>query len=512
MAATPVVRLGRYTLERRLAVGGMAEVFLARFDGPEQFKKRVVVKRILEWLSEDAQIVTMFLDEARLAARFNHPNLVQVYELSRIEGHYCLVMEYLEGQDVGQLLDRCDEVGDPLPHDIAIYIAIRALEGLDYAHRLRREDGKPLQIVHRDISPTNLLVTWNGDVKVVDFGVASYAGSQSSEDEGLKGKVCYMSPEQAGRAEVDGRSDVFSVGLVLYELLTLESFFAAEDPQTVLLKVAGLADVSSRIDRPDVPAALRGVLHRMLAPSPADRYASASEAARDLDRLMSTRLMANDVATYLQTLFGDERASVATRVRSATMHYDAQPVQGELENPGLRLDQTMPLPSVVRTPTPRRRVLRRRRVTGALTAAAAGVALWLMFATRLPLAPGGAARAEVDEAPKVPLTGDVAPREAPAPPASVPTPPPERPVSRPKPRPKPAPREPAGNGTVAFDVRPWADVYLRGKKIGTTPMAPYTLAEGEQSFTLVNPQTHVTRTVTIKVRVNQTVKLEASLE
>lgn len=178
------VRFGRYLLERRLAIGGMAEVFLGRIEGPEGFTKRVVIKRILPHLQNEKNHVDMFLDEAKLAARFNHPNLIQVYELARIDDQYCLAMEYIEGKDVAAILDESLRRGRKIPLAIAAFIVSSAAEGLHYVHDLTTDEGQALNVVHRDISPANILVTNTGGVKIVDFGIAKHEVSTSKTEIG----------------------------------------------------------------------------------------------------------------------------------------------------------------------------------------------------------------------------------------------------------------------------------------------------------------------------------------
>ena len=212
------IKFGHFTLGKRLARGGMAEVFLARQRGPEGFDRRVAVKRILPHLAETADFVRMFLSEARLAARLSHPNIVHIYELGQVDGDFFIAMEYVDGIHAGQLIAHAER--EPLPPELVARLGADAAAALAYAHRLEDADGSPLALVHRDVSPHNLMVSFDGVTKLVDFGIAKAAIKADETRPGVvKGKYAYMSPEQTVGRPLDGRSDVFSLGVVLWELL-----------------------------------------------------------------------------------------------------------------------------------------------------------------------------------------------------------------------------------------------------------------------------------------------------
>ncbi|MBL8625342.1 MAG: protein kinase [Myxococcales bacterium] len=212
------IKFGHFTLGKRLARGGMAEVFLARQRGPEGFDRKVAVKRILPHLAETADFVRMFLSEARLAARLSHPNIVHIYELGQVAGDYFIAMEYVDGIHAGQLISHAER--ERLPPELVARIGADAAAALAYAHRLEDADGTPLALVHRDVSPHNLMVSFDGVTKLVDFGIAKAAIKADETRPGVvKGKYAYMSPEQTVGRPLDGRSDVFSLGVVLWELL-----------------------------------------------------------------------------------------------------------------------------------------------------------------------------------------------------------------------------------------------------------------------------------------------------
>ncbi|HZN96027.1 MAG TPA: serine/threonine-protein kinase, partial [Myxococcales bacterium] len=199
----------------------MAEVWLARQTGIEGFKRHLVIKRILPHLADDPEFVQMFLNEARIAANFNHPNIAQIYDLGEVSGAYYIAMEFVHGEDLGRIMRKAWGTGQWIAYPIGIRIVALACEGLYYAHTRNDDSGRPLKVVHRDISPQNILIGFDGSVKLVDFGIAKAVDSASMTKSGaIKGKFAYMAPEQAGGKPIDHRADLFAIGLTLYELLT----------------------------------------------------------------------------------------------------------------------------------------------------------------------------------------------------------------------------------------------------------------------------------------------------
>jgi eukaryotic-like serine/threonine-protein kinase len=208
---------GKYLLLDRVAVGGMAEVFAAKTFGVEGFESLLAIKRILPTMVEDDEFITMFIDEARIAAMLSHANLVKIYDLGKFEDTYYIAMEYISGRDVRLLIDKFRKKGQPVPIPMAIFVMSKIAEGLDYAHRKKDAQGRDLHIIHRDISPQNVLISYEGEVKIIDFGIAKAAGRIQKTQAGiLKGKFGYMSPEQVRGIPIDHRSDLFSAGVVLY--------------------------------------------------------------------------------------------------------------------------------------------------------------------------------------------------------------------------------------------------------------------------------------------------------
>jgi serine/threonine protein kinase len=269
---------GDYVLHDRIGAGGMAEIFLATSRGIEGFEKRLVIKRILPTFSGDKQFVRMFVEEAKLCVALRHPNIVQVYDLGEIDGQYFIAMEYVDGRDLLKTLAACGKKRIGFPTDIALFIVMEVLKGLDYAHTLKRPDGQPLGIIHRDVSPSNVLLSFDGDVKMADFGIAKASTREKTETGILKGKFGYMAPEQVTGVQIDSRADIFAIGIVLYELLTGHRLFAGKNDLAVLERVRdALIEPSPRHYRPDLAAELEGIVLRALARDPRARFQRASE-------------------------------------------------------------------------------------------------------------------------------------------------------------------------------------------------------------------------------------------
>ncbi len=302
-------RFGDYLLIGELAVGGMAEVFLAVHRGLEGFQKVVVIKRVLPAFSDNPSFVQMFVDEARLAARLEHPNLVRTYELGEVDGQYFTAMEYLPGEDLGRMLDKLAFAHQLLPLHLAAGIVANMCAGLQFAHGLTDTSGRPLGLIHRDINPANVIVTYAGEIKIIDFGIAkTYAsGTQTGT---IKGKLAYMSPEQLLARGVDQRSDVFSTGIVLWELLTGRPLFLRDSEAATLYAIMNEPLHEPSRYRPAVPKALDDIVMRALARTPADRYESADELALALERFLAEqpKYDSRAIARMLEDLFGTTRA------------------------------------------------------------------------------------------------------------------------------------------------------------------------------------------------------------
>lgn len=302
---------GKYQLLKKLATGGMAEVWLARQTGIEGFHKNLVVKRILPHLAEDREFVEMFRNEALIAARFNHPNIAQVYEFGEANGTYYIAMEFIHGEDLGRVMRKAASTGQWVARPLAIRIVAAACEGLHYAHSRTDDAGRPLRVVHRDISPQNILISFDGSVKLVDFGIAKAADQASLTKSGaIKGKFAYMAPEQAAGKPLDGRADIFAIGLVLYELLTGVRPLK-RDSELATLQAAMECAIAAPSQVADVPEEMDPVVMRAIAKNSDDRYRDARQFQMALEEiLVGQRWVAGSVqiSELMETLFADRLA------------------------------------------------------------------------------------------------------------------------------------------------------------------------------------------------------------
>ena len=276
--------LGRYTLIEKLAKGGMAEIWLASLSGPGGFSSRCVIKRILPHLAESEEFVQMFLDEARIASRLHHPNIAQVFDFGEQAGMYFLAMEYVPGQNLRRLCKEAEARHLPLPLPLVVRILIEVAHALGYAHAVRDESGQPLHIIHRDVSPQNILVTPQGGVKLVDFGIARAADQLAHTRTGvLKGKFAYMSPEQTEAAHYDNRADLFALGVVGFELLTGYRLFKRDSDVATLKAAQDCLVPAPSLVTSGVPPALDAIVLKALARDPADRFQTGEAMAQALE-------------------------------------------------------------------------------------------------------------------------------------------------------------------------------------------------------------------------------------
>ncbi len=332
--------IGKYEILGRLGRGGMAEVFLARRTGAAGFEKKVALKRLPADQLGDEMLVKSLINEAMLAAQLSHPNLVQVFEFELIEDSYCMAMEYVDGVTLEAILQRCRVLDFPIPTSLVVYIALEVLTGLDYAHSARADDGTPLNLVHRDIKPSNIMVLKQGQVKIMDFGIARAATNpyKTTRSGGVKGTLAYMSPEQLSGADVLGpQSDLFSLGSVIYEMTTLDRLL--DDSNLILLArqlMEGLRPGAREAVEALCPE-LVPILDRLLQPEPADRYESARAVMADLRRL-GVGATAIDLADFVADLGvqagpGEEVPGTVPSSHSHTAEQRGSAVASTLERP-----------------------------------------------------------------------------------------------------------------------------------------------------------------------------------
>jgi serine/threonine-protein kinase len=499
---------GKYRIVRRLASGGMAEVFRAQVVGPEGFEKDVCLKRVLPHLARDSEFVEMFKAEARLAAKLQHTNIVQIFDFGEEDGSYYLAMEYVDGRDLRGILKLAQDRSRVLPPGLAAFITAEAAKGLSYAHT-RREGSTPLNIVHRDISPHNILISWNGEVKVADFGIAKAASRASATRTGvLKGKIAYMSPEQARGDTVDARSDLFSLGLVLYEMLTGTRPFQGATETETLGRVLHHNISPPLTLNPDIPEPLSQLTMHSLERDRTARFATAEEMSRELSRFLFTLPPEEATASALAAFLADlhEGADLPEEpghtqlagdaVQSPTITAGGPYPVGRPGDPTRVRDDTIDSAPVALT---RSEVVRGRKLTRSRRPA-------VIAAVVVVVVGGGAAAGMLwwfDEPSSAKRGHAVSlPSPAPAPVAAVlpagPPPPPPPPAPAPAPAPPPAPKAaapepavptPTPKMAVASAVKPKSKPRSRSKPaasafaltVTSRPKAAMVQVDGEEA-------------------------------
>ncbi len=402
----PGQQLGKYEIIEKLATGGMAEIFLARASGMLGFQKLVVIKRILPHLASRNDFIQMFLDEARIATTLNHPNVIHTHEVGVHGKSYFIVMEYLAGEDVRSIGRRLIRDGERMPLEHALNIAIGVVAGLHYAHEKRDFDGRPLDIVHRDVTPQNVIVSYDGGVKLLDFGIAKASNRINETRSGsFKGKVPYLSPEQCRGEPLDRRTDLFSVGILLYEMTLGRRLFRGETDFQILKQIADGAVTPPRAVDPEYDEQLEAIVMRALESDPQRRFQNARELEEALEQLAHDRrlkLSPLSLADFMQRIFSDklgewQRVNAAGDARQLEAHFaqlaaereadlaseeaSAQSVNEPL--PGLPADPevqlaTTPAP-VPEAKPPARGAWLVLALVGATAAAGAGLALHAHF-------------------------------------------------------------------------------------------------------------------------------------
>lgn len=318
----------KYKILEKLDSGGMAEVYVAQSEALRGFKKRVAIKRILPHLTKNQKFVQMFLDEARLSLQLEHANIVSVFDLGKADAAYFIVMEYVDGTNLKKVIESHMRARRTLPVEQSIYVMREVCEALSYAHELvDMSSGEPLGIVHRDVSPPNILISKRGEIKMVDFGLAKATSQLEETDPGVvKGKFSYLSPEGASGLNVDRRADIFSVGILLFELLTGQRLFYGEsDYHTVeLVRKAEVPRITSL--NPAIPADMEGILGRALAKNPEDRYQHARDLSEDLTRLLYTHgkpVTKGDISRLVEFTLSEQKVARPVEVQKPATIIDA---------------------------------------------------------------------------------------------------------------------------------------------------------------------------------------------
>ncbi len=347
------IPFGKYLLLDRINIGGMAEVWRGKTFGAGGFERLVAIKRILPNIAEDEEFITMFIDEAKISVQLAHANIAQIYELGHISNSYFIAMEYIPGKDMRAIFDRCRKKGEPAPIPLVAYCISKMCEGLDYAHRKKDQMGRDLNIVHRDISPQNILISYEGEVKVIDFGIAKAAGKATKTQAGiLKGKFGYMSPEQIRGLPLDRRSDVFAIGVCLYEMLTGERLFVGDSDFSVLEKVRKAEVAPPSTYNRKIPEQLEKIVLKALAKDVDERYQYASELGDDLQRFLitsDTLFGRKDLMQYMKATFAEDVEREKQRLAD---YATIKPPEGMLSAIEAGFSGSSPMHSAAPVPTP----------------------------------------------------------------------------------------------------------------------------------------------------------------
>ncbi|MEK7705934.1 MAG: serine/threonine-protein kinase [Myxococcota bacterium] len=506
-------RFGRYRLLRKLAAGGMAEVHLASYAGPEGFEKHVAIKRLLPELVEEEGFVEMFLDEARLAARFNHPNIVQIFDLGEVAGSYFVAMEYVQGASLARLLRECERRSEHVPVAIAAKIVSETCSGLEYAHTFTLPDGAALSLVHRDVSSHNVLLSDDGSVKLLDFGIAKATTNQHrTRTTSLKGKLAYMSPEQIQQnARLDRRSDLFSLGIVLFELLTGRRPFVSNTDVGVLTAVVNEPTPDPRSLVPDLPESMSAIVFRALQKDRSRRYQSAREMQTDLQRFLLEQGAVVDsyvLADFVRQLVPPPKPEAAP---SSPLTNDTVvgelPADDGMQGAPSHAAEDQPAPTVRVQRPPAQSLRRALALAGALLLVGIGATATLI--ARGPESTTSSVPVHVPVQVQVPQPPIAVSAAAPAQqlPAATsndtsPTPPKSQANAR-------TPAE--GVGWLDVITNPWTEVEVNGRSRGTTPLGkPLALVPGVYKLRLVNPQADLSYTTDVRIRAGRNEKIHKS--
>ncbi|MBP9112069.1 MAG: serine/threonine protein kinase, partial [Polyangiaceae bacterium] len=546
---------GKYHLFASLGRGGMADVYLAVARGALGAHKIAVVKKLRSNLSSDAGFRQMFVDEARLATRLNHPNVVHTYEVGEENGDYCIAMEYLEGQPFNRVIRETIRRGKPFDQRMVSRIIVDALAGLQYAHELADYDGTALQIVHRDVSPHNIFVTYAGLVKIVDFGIAKAASNSTETEVGiLKGKVAYMSPEQAVGGAVDHRSDLFSMGIVLWEALAQKRLFGGETAAATLHRLVNERIPPVSLVRTDVDPELEAIVAKSLEKNPAHRFQSAREMREALERFLTSvgNVRTEGVGDFITSMFGETRSTVQGKIQrymqqinvasntaelAALNRAAIQGVDGRLSSSGLLtlgtngsgsgsgvipnygMGATLPPRNDIEKETRKNRMLVMVLVATLFALASVSVMLFVISRSKV----------------ETPVTStDTPPRAAPSSDhepaldasvaiveptitagakidaASAPTglthvaASPGHGTKRPVTNPTVTPVEAVDPGYFTVTTLPWTSVSIDGKKVGDVPVRRVALAPGSHTVVFENPEKGIKQTIRVEIKSGET--------
>lgn len=518
-AATQPQPFGKYYLLERIATGGMAEIFKAKYRAEGGFEKTLVIKRILPHLAQDDDFIAMFRDEAHLTVRLNHANIVQVFDFGKHEEDYFLAMEYVQGQNLRQVMRRCQELGAPVPIPFALLAVNEVAKGLNYAHTRRDDSDQLLGVIHRDVTPSNVLVSYEGEVKIADFGIAKAQSRASGTQAGMiKGKAAYLAPEQVMGRPIDARVDLFSLGAVLWEMLVGRKLFTGDTDFEIMAKITkGPIPAPSQANAA-IPPDIDHVVMRCLERDPERRYPGAAALQKDLTPLLQkygATVTTVDVSSFLRRIFRKEMEAEREASKSLRLPTAAQ-LDAASEGATL-IGGADRLPAVKRKP--------------------GRTAPWMVAGVGLLVGAGAFLGARFAPAPDaVIVIASPTPVALASPHASAlasPGPTPERaadPTPTPTPkvtstkialvRPSPSPSAtptraatPIRYGVLKLDSQPWGEIYVDGRKIGRqTPAFDLKLPAGTHEIRLVNPVQKLETSFRITVEADRTVKKSVKLQ
>jgi eukaryotic-like serine/threonine-protein kinase len=514
-------QIGKYEVITRLSVGGMAELFLGFTSGPGGFRKYVALKRILPDVRSNEQFERMFLDEARITAAFNHPNIAQVYELGQEDDGLFLAMEFVAGQNLDQLTEVCLRRRQPLPLGMSLAVGRDVCLALHYAHSFTGPSGRPSPVIHRDVAQKNIMVTYDGVVKLLDFGIAKARGSLERTHAGtVKGTAGYMSPEQVRGDPLDGRSDLFSLGVVLWELVTGQRLFAGESERDEMMKILEAPIPSPRNRASHVSEDVSGVILKALERNAGDRWQSGRDMARALDEAAGRMMFDLDRrAALMRSLFQAKMASTQALLDSADAHKAPAPsgpepaviVAPDLAGPEPEPEGWAPVRDRADEELEAQAVALSARATSLPEEAATrdgSRGPWAVLLLVLVVAGGllvwklvPALDEDVEPQPPVPVSADPRLKQFPEKGQTpVPPPPPapdagtavatggEEPEGRTKEGGKsPRNRKSSQEGRLTLTIKPEAEVFLGLKPLGFTPLRNKPLPKGKQSLRVVGP-------------------------
>lgn len=548
-ALSEPVKMGEYTIVEKLGQGGMSEVFLAVAVGPGGARQLLVIKTLIHQMNDEPEIVQMFLDEVRLAAELNHPHVVQTYKAGSFEGQPYLAMEYLRGQPLSRIVRRAASAdGDPIPFPLVARLVADALSGLHYAHSAGNLAGESFGLIHRDISPQNIFVTYDGVVKILDFGIAKATTQESKTQTGLiKGKFSYIAPEQAVGENVDHRADIWSMGVVLWECLALRRLFKGKTDAATLQMSLTMNVPSPSEFRAGIPAKLAQIALRALERDVTRRYQSAQEMQTDLEAWLASHTRASssfDLTEWMSNLFGDVIDAEHTRIRA----WLSRPENARrLTPPPPPVSMPSSAPGVALPPREAHSGRHRLGLAALLLAVfvAVGAVVKLQIEpefSSLPSSPAQPPAATVQRPNTVTHASSIgnaapAPTSQPRPaaatvvnalrqppkrflksqrleqdkalsngPAIDPQAVSERSAAFMKAPPAQAP------GVVTIDSTPWSYVSINGKSVGTTPVMGLKLEAGTYQVRLRNPELGLTASYPISVKAGQVVTRRFGLE